>query len=121
MLSRPLGTVKYSFDSDYATPDYTTYRENGRYGIKDAAGNIVMEPSYSSIDAFYGDYATVYNGEKYGLINGECPGAAPLLEPSTASCSPRPSRVTGAMRGSASLLFLALCSGQFPVNPSLQG
>ena len=64
-----LGTVKYSFDSDYATPDYTTYRENGRYGIKDAAGNIVMEPSYSSIDAFYGDYATVYNGEKYGLIN----------------------------------------------------
>ena len=64
-----LGTVKYSFDSDYATPEYTTYRENGRYGIKDAAGNIVMEPSYSSIDAFYGDYATVYNGEKYGLIN----------------------------------------------------
>ena len=64
-----LGTVKYSFDDDYATPEYTTYRENGRYGIKDAAGNIVMEPSYSSIDAFYGDYATVYNGEKYGLIN----------------------------------------------------
>ena len=64
-----LGTVKYSFDDDYATPEYTTYRENGRYGIKDAAGNIVMEPSYSSIDTFYGGYATVYNGEKYGLIN----------------------------------------------------
>ena len=64
-----LGTVKYSFDDDYATPEYTTYRENGRYGIRDAAGNIVMEPSYSSIDTFYGDYATVYNGEKYGLIN----------------------------------------------------
>ena len=36
--------------------------------------------------------------QKYGLINGECPGAAPLLEPSTASCSPGPSRVMGAVR-----------------------
>ena len=64
-----LGTVKYSFDDDYATPEYTTYRENGRYGIKDAAGNVVLEPSYYSIDTFYGGYATVYSGEKYGLIN----------------------------------------------------
>lgn len=66
---KALGTVKYTFDDDYATPAYTTYRENGRYGIKDAAGNVVLEPSYYSIDTFYGGYATVYSGEKYGLIN----------------------------------------------------
>ena len=64
-----LGTVKYSFDDDYATPDLVAYRENGRYGLKDAQGNVVMEPSYFSINEFYGDYATVYDGSKYGLID----------------------------------------------------
>lgn len=64
-----LGTVKYSFSDDYVTPELITYRENGRYGLKDAQGNIVMEPSYYSINDFYGDYATVYDGDKYGLID----------------------------------------------------
>lgn len=64
-----LGTVKYSFDDDYATPELVTYRENGRYGLKDAQGNVVMEPSYFSINEFYGDYAMVYDGNKYGLID----------------------------------------------------
>ena len=64
-----LGTVKYSFDDDYATPELVTYRENGRYGLKDAQGNVVMEPSYFSINEFYGDYAMVYDGSKYGLID----------------------------------------------------
>ena len=64
-----LGTVKYSFSDDYATPELVTYRENGRYGLKDAQGNVVMEPSYFSINEFYGDYAMVYDGNKYGLID----------------------------------------------------
>ncbi len=64
-----LGTVDYTFSDDYATYDLTAYRDNGRYGLKDAAGNVVMEPSYYSINDFYGDYATVYTGEKYGLID----------------------------------------------------
>lgn len=64
-----LGTVKYSFSNDYVTPELVTYRENGRYGLKDAQGNVVMEPSYFSINEFYGDYAMVYDGSKYGLID----------------------------------------------------
>lgn len=64
-----LGTVKYSFSADYATPELSTYRENGRYGLKDSAGNIVMEPSYVQVNDFKGEYATVSNGEKTGLID----------------------------------------------------
>lgn len=64
-----LGTVKYTFDDDYATFELNKYRENGQYGLKDAAGNIVMAPSFYTIYDFYGDYAVVSTGEKEGLID----------------------------------------------------
>lgn len=64
-----LGTVKYTWDETYATMELTTFRENGQYGLKDAAGNVVMAPSFYTIYDFYGDYATVSTGEKEGLID----------------------------------------------------
>lgn len=66
-----LGTVKYSWSEDYAPAALTTYRENGQYGVKDAAGNVVMKPAFYQIYSFYGDYAIVSTGEKEGLINSK--------------------------------------------------
>jgi len=64
-----LGTVDYTWDDEYATVELTKFRENGQYGLKDAAGNVVMPASFSTIYDFYGDYATVSTGEKEGLID----------------------------------------------------
>ncbi|MCC8065744.1 MAG: WG repeat-containing protein, partial [Clostridiales bacterium] len=49
--------------------DIVEYYENGQYGLKDASGNIIMEPSYYTIYSFYGGYAMVSDGELYGLID----------------------------------------------------
>lgn len=64
-----LGTVDYTFDEDFAPPALVTYRENGQYGLKDAAGNVVMAPSFYTIYDFRNGYATVSTGEKEGLID----------------------------------------------------
>ena len=66
---KPLGTVDYVFDDDYAVKDLTTFRENGQDGLKDAQGNVVMEPSFYTIYDFEGDYAQVSTGEMEGLID----------------------------------------------------
>lgn len=69
-----LGTVDGMSDADFAPYDFTTYRENGQYGIKDAAGNVIMAPSFSSVYVNDDEYAVVYTGETEGLVslaNGE--------------------------------------------------
>lgn len=59
----------------YAEPEanarLVVYRENGLYGVKDAQGNIVLEPSFSSIGDFRYGYAEVYSDDKRGLIDGQ--------------------------------------------------
>ena len=50
--------------------DYEPYRENGRYGIKDTEGNIVLEPTYGYIGMFRGGCATVENNLESGRVKG---------------------------------------------------
>ena len=64
-----LGTVKYSTSEDYAPADYSTFYENRHYGIKDAAGNVVMEPTYATIYTAYRGMVRVQADDgKEGLI-----------------------------------------------------
>lgn len=57
----------------YAEPEanvkLVVYREDGKYGVKDAQGNIVTEPSFSMIGDFRYGYAEVYSDDKRGLID----------------------------------------------------
>ncbi len=45
------------------------YCENDRYGLKDAEGNVILEPTYEMIYPFYGGYAKVLDADQYGLID----------------------------------------------------
>ena len=66
-----LGTVSYISSGDYASYDYSIYKDNGQEGLVDAAGNIVLPASYKYInDSKRGCYV-VSTGEKYGLIDLE--------------------------------------------------
>lgn len=65
-----LGTVEKLYDDDFAPARYQTYRENGQYGVKDAAGNIIMPPSYQN--AYYSESYNaieISTGEASGLVD----------------------------------------------------
>ena len=65
-----LGTVDYVWDEDLIPAQgLQTYYDNGQYGLKDAEGNVVMEPAFRTIYNFDGGYAEVSTGEKSGLID----------------------------------------------------
>lgn len=64
-----LGTVENTYDDDYAPADLTTFRENGQYGIQDASGNVIMEPSFSSVYLNGNEYAVVSTGDFEGLVS----------------------------------------------------
>lgn len=64
-----LGTVDYTFDDDYAPADYTTFRSNGQEGIQDAAGNVLLAPSFYMIYDLNDGYFEVSTGEKEGLVD----------------------------------------------------
>lgn len=64
-----LGVVNSLYGDAFAPADYTTYYENGVYGVMDAAGNVVMQPTYQTVYTPSNGYARVNNGEKCGLIN----------------------------------------------------
>lgn len=64
-----LGNVDDLYDTDYAPAAYTTYRENGQYGIKDSAGNIVMAPSYQTVYDYRYGYFVVSTGDNEGLVD----------------------------------------------------
>lgn len=49
--------------------DIEIYSENGQQGLKDAEGNIIMEPAFKYINESEGNYMTVSTGEKEGLID----------------------------------------------------
>lgn len=67
------GTVKDTYRSDFAPARYTTFRENGQYGIKDRDGNIIMPASYQTVYDYSYGYFPVSTGDKEGLvdINGQ--------------------------------------------------
>lgn len=56
------------YDESYAVAALNTFRENGQTGLKDAAGNVVLEPCYKYIDTILGDYAVVDTGSTHGVI-----------------------------------------------------
>ena len=66
-----LGTVRSTYDTELVpSQGLETFRDNGQYGLKDADGNVVMEPSFYSIYDFEEEgYAKVYTGTYYGLID----------------------------------------------------
>lgn len=57
------------YEEPEANAKLVVYRENGQYGVKDAQGNIVLEPSFSTIGDFRYGYAEVYSDDKRGLID----------------------------------------------------
>lgn len=65
-----LGTVSDLYDDSLNAARVTTYRDNGRYGLKDAAGNVIMEPAYQSISESY-DCFLIYDNELAGLADAK--------------------------------------------------
>lgn len=66
--------LKYVYDeAPGADEQVTSFYENGQYGLKDAAGNVILPASFGSIYSFEGGYAKVINrlesGEVCGLID----------------------------------------------------
>ncbi len=66
--------LKYVYDEAPGADDQViSFYENGQYGLKDAAGNVILPATFGSIYSFDGDYAKVVNrlesGEVYGLID----------------------------------------------------
>ena len=61
--------LKYISDISVETRNLIPYKENGQNGLKDADGNVVMEPAFSYINDFVRGYAEVSTGEKNGLID----------------------------------------------------
>lgn len=64
-----LGTVSSVYGDDYAPADYETFRDNGQYGIMDAAGNVIMPASYATVYSYRYGYAEVSNGSLEGLVD----------------------------------------------------
>lgn len=65
-----LGTVNYTSSEDLIPAQgIQTFYENGQYGLKDADGNVIMAPAFSSIYGFENGYARVSTGEKRGVID----------------------------------------------------
>lgn len=69
---QPVATdLSYIYDEPVDGDGLVTFSSNGQYGLQDAQGNTVMEPSFQYIYDFYRDYAVVSTGEKEGLIDRE--------------------------------------------------
>ena len=65
-----LGTVGYTSSEDLIPQTgIQKFYDNGQYGLQDADGNVIMQPSFSSIYSFEDGYARVSTGEKRGLID----------------------------------------------------
>lgn len=57
-------------DDSCAPADFQIFRENGQCGVKDAAGNVIMQPSFSTVESYVrGGYFRVSTGECYGLAD----------------------------------------------------
>src|SRR5699024_248134 len=57
---QPVATdLSYIYDEPVDGDGLVTFSSNGQYGLQDAQGNTVMEPSFQYIYDFYRDYAVV--------------------------------------------------------------
>ena len=61
--------LKYLYDDTYAPADFTYPKENGQCGIVDAAGNVIMQPSFSYVNDYKRGYFQVSTGDKVGLVD----------------------------------------------------
>lgn len=64
-----LGEVNSVLNSKYLVEERIYFRENGQFGLKDTEGNVLMKPSFATVYAFVGNYATVSDGKGMGLID----------------------------------------------------
>ena len=63
--------LKYlSDEAPGADEKINSYYENGQYGLKDAAGNVIIGPTYGYIENFKGEYAEVENRLESGDVKG---------------------------------------------------
>lgn len=63
--------LKYLYDeAPGADEQIKSYYENGQYGLKDAAGNVIIGPSFGYIASFVGEYAEVENHLESGDVTG---------------------------------------------------
>lgn len=71
-----------------------SYRENGQYGLKDAAGNVILGPTFGYMESFRAGYAEVENNLESGDVKGLIDEAGNLVVPvefddiNTAYCAP---------------------------------
>jgi hypothetical protein len=49
----------------------TRFYEKGKYGVKDASGNVILKATYDYIGDFENGYAEIKKNENYGLINSQ--------------------------------------------------
>ena len=63
--------LSYISDAPVNILDYEIYKENGRKGIKDLEGNIILEPSFEYIYDYRYGYAEVESDGKDGLVDKE--------------------------------------------------
>ena len=61
--------LKYLNDDTYAPADFSYPSENGQAGIVDAAGNVIMAPTFKYVYDYMRGYFRVYTGEKTGLVD----------------------------------------------------
>ena len=66
-----LGEVDYCGDDTYVRRDVIITYESGKYGLSDAAGNVILEPAYDFIYSIDSDYFMFRpeSGSKYGLLD----------------------------------------------------
>ena len=67
--------VAEDLSSVYTEPDgipvsgYEIYSENGQQGVKDADGNVLIEPAYKYVYDVENGYVRVSTGDLYGLLD----------------------------------------------------
>ena len=59
----------YSEPEGFSVTGYEIFSDNGQQGVKDADGNVLIEPSYKYVYSIEGDYVRVSTGEKEGLLD----------------------------------------------------
>jgi hypothetical protein len=58
--------------------EFINFQQNGKYGLVDSSGKVILNPKYDGISNHTGDYKILLNNGKYGLFS---PSQKLLLEP----------------------------------------
>ena len=65
------GEVENTYSVNVVTDEVQIFSSNWMYGVKDADGNVIVEPIYDYIDDFYNGYAPVESNDLWGVIDKE--------------------------------------------------